>query len=357
MRPVLASFAGALSLTAVVLFLRSEAPAAQTGSFFEGKTITMIQGRDAGNLGDMRVRAVNANLPRFIPGHPTIVNEYMPGAGGKKAANHLYHSASADGLRIANIGSAVVSAAVLKQTGVQYDVDRFIYLGSGNSSVNNAFATRSEIGVKSLDQLRSRRGLRIGVFSVGDDLYVIARLIGWLLDLKDAKYVPGYSGRELDLAVVRGEVDANLNAVEALIKRNPEWIEKTLVNFHVVFETPLGYRVRHPAFANLPEVQSLTRSEWERKIVNVQRSLRAIGSPFILSPGVPKDRIAILRRAFNEMFKDPQFISDWRKLSGEAPDPVFAEEQERIIREIPRDEEVISFFNRIGGPGELPPRR
>jgi tripartite-type tricarboxylate transporter receptor subunit TctC len=317
----------------------------------------MIQGRSAGNLGDLRVRAVASNLPRFIPGHPTVVNEYMPGAGGKKAINHLYRSVPADGLTMANIGSAVVSAAVLKQTGVQYDVDRLIYLGSGNSSVNNAFATRSEIGVNSLDMLRSYRGLRIGVFSVGDDLYVIARLIGWLLDLQDSRYVPGYSGRELDVAVIRGEVDANLNAVEAVIKRSPEWIEKKMVNFHVVFETPLGYRVKHPAFVHLPEVQSLTRTEWERKVVNAQRSLRAIGSPFVLPPGVPKERVAILRKAFNDMFKDAQFANDWKKLTGEDPDPLSAAEQEKILREIPREQEVTEFFHKIGGPGPLPPRR
>lgn len=100
MKALLASSVTALLIAAFPCH-QSELSAAQTGSFFDGKTITMIQGRNAGNLGDLRVRAVTANLPRFIPGNPTLVNDYMPGAGGKKAVNRLYRSVSADGLTIA----------------------------------------------------------------------------------------------------------------------------------------------------------------------------------------------------------------------------------------------------------------
>lgn len=80
----------------------------------------------------------------------------------------------------------------------------------------------------------------------------------------------------------------------------------------------------------------------------MRRSLRLVGSPFILPPEVPKERFLILRKAFNEMFKDPQLISEWQKLTGEDAHPLFAEEQERAIREIPRDDEIIAFFNKVG---------
>ena len=337
--------------------LTTEARSAQSPSFYENKTVTLLQGRDAGGLGDLRVRVVLSHLPRFIPGNPAVVNEYMPGAGGKKALNHLYRVTPPDGLTIANIGSGIISAAVMKESGIQYDIDKLIYLGSGNSSVNNVFLTRREIAPEGLAKLPAQRNLRIGAQSVGHDLYVIARLASWLMDLPEPRFVVGFSGREVDFALVRGEVDASVDSVDAVIKQNQEWIEKRLVNFQAVFETPLGYRVQHPAFAKLPEFQSLTRSEWERKVLNVQRSLRLIGSPFILPPTVPNDRVIVLRKAFNDMFKDPQFLSEWKKLAGEDPHPLSGEQQEKAIREIPREDEIVAFFNSIGGSDPLPPRR
>jgi hypothetical protein len=186
---------------------------------------------------------------------------------------------------------------------------------------------------------------------------VIARLAAWLADLPEPRFVVGFSGREVDFALIRGEVDASVDAVDAVIKQNGEWIEKKLVNFQAVFETPLGYRVQNPAFAKLPEFQSLARSDWERKVLNVQRSLRLVGSPFILPPGVPNDRALLLRKAFNDMFKDPQFLSEWKKLAGEEAHPLSGEQQEKAIRELPREDEIVTFFNTIGGSGSLPPRR
>jgi tripartite-type tricarboxylate transporter receptor subunit TctC len=85
---------------------------AQT-SFYQGKTITIVQGRDPGGTGDMRVRAMMPFLQKHIPGNPTIVNEYMPGGGSRKAANHVYKSARPDGLTIGNLGLGMVSSAIL----------------------------------------------------------------------------------------------------------------------------------------------------------------------------------------------------------------------------------------------------
>jgi len=102
--------------------------------YYQGKTITIVQGRDPGGTGDMRVRAMLPYLKKHIPGNPSIVVEYMPGGGSRKAANHVYQSAAADGLMIGNLSSGMVSAAVLGVKGVLYDLDKFFYLGSPFSS-------------------------------------------------------------------------------------------------------------------------------------------------------------------------------------------------------------------------------
>ena len=99
-------------------------------SFFQGKTITVIQGRDPGGTGDLRVKALFPFQQKYIPGNPTIVSDYMPGGGSRKAANHIFRTARPDGLIIGNFSSAMVSMAILGESGVLYDIDKFHYLGS-----------------------------------------------------------------------------------------------------------------------------------------------------------------------------------------------------------------------------------
>ncbi len=70
------------------------------GNFYEGKTVTLIAFTAPGGSGDLRVKAAVPFLKKHIPGNPTVVIEYMDGGGGRKGANHLYHSARPDGLTI-----------------------------------------------------------------------------------------------------------------------------------------------------------------------------------------------------------------------------------------------------------------
>src|SRR5919204_2334598 len=84
--------------------------------YYQGKTIKLIQGREPGGSGDIRSRAVAPFLTKYIPGNPKIVSEFMPGAGGRKAANYLFHRARPDGLTLANIGSGMIVNSVLGET-------------------------------------------------------------------------------------------------------------------------------------------------------------------------------------------------------------------------------------------------
>jgi len=324
--------------------------------FYQGKTLTIVRGGPPGDTGDMRVRAVIPTLQKYIPGNPTIVVEYMPGGGGRKAANHLYGAAQPDGLTIANIGAGFVSSAILGLPGVQYDVDRVIYLGSGNSRTSYVLLTRREVGLDTIKKFRSASGIRIGAQSVGHDVYINGRLFAWLLGLKEAKFVTGYSGVEVDQGLLRGEVDARANITDTIPLRNPDWIEKGLVHFHAVLEIPRGFRLRHRAFEHLPELESFAGTDLEKKVLHMFRSFRLVGSPFILPPETPKERVAVLQEAFRKTFKDPEFMKTWKKLTGADAYPLMPEEQERTIREIPREHEVIALFNKIAGGGPLPSR-
>jgi putative tricarboxylic transport membrane protein len=133
--------------------------------FYLGKTIRIIQGRNAGGSGDLRIRAMLPFLQKYIPGNPTIVNEYMPDGGGRKAGNVIFGSAKPDGLTIGNSGGGMVASAVLGEKGVRYDLDKPIFLGSPYSSTHYFFLTRRVVGLTTLAKLRAATGVRIGAQS------------------------------------------------------------------------------------------------------------------------------------------------------------------------------------------------
>ena len=322
--------------------------------FYQGKTITIIQGRDPGGTGDMRTRALIPFVQKYIPGNPTVVSEYMPGGGGRKAANHVYRSARPDGLTIGNPGVGMVSSAVLGETGVLYDLDKFFYLGSPYSTYHPIFVSRKQAGLSSIEKLRAATGVRVGAQSVGFSVYHEARLFAYVIGLKEPKFVTGYAGPEIDHALMRGEVDARSSSADTVLQRNREWLEAGLVDFHAILEIPKGDK--HPQFKQLPELESFARSDRERKLVILGRAFRIAGTPIVLPPGTPKERVEILQEAFRKTYKDPEFFREYKKLTGDEASPLLPENHEKAIKEIPRDPEVIELFKKLAGAEPLPPR-
>ena len=341
-------------LTVVFIFFGTAGYSQQSSPYYQGKTITVVEGREPGGTGDLRNRTVITFLRKYIPGQPTIVSQLMPGGGGRKAANHVYLSARADGLTIGNAGSGLVAAGALGATGVQFDLNKLSYLGSPNSGGHYVFATRREAGLDSLEKLRGSSGLRIGAQTVGHTTYISGRLFALLLDVKAPRFVTGFSGPEVDVALARGEVDTRSQDVSTILRRTPEWIEKGLVHFHAILEVPKGKQ--HERFKHLPEIESFARSEKERKLLALFRATRLAGSTFFLPPGVPEERVKILEQAMRQAFLDPLFEKEYEKLVGEKATPLMPEELAQAIRDLPRESEVVELFNKIAGVDPLPGR-
>ena len=116
-------------------------PSAALGQsqFYHGKTITLVQSSDAGDTSDTMVRATLPTLKKHIPGEPAIKLQFMPGGGGTKAANYIFNNARPDGLTIGRIGGGLVANAVLSASGVLYDLNKLIYLGSAHSTYHWVF--------------------------------------------------------------------------------------------------------------------------------------------------------------------------------------------------------------------------
>jgi tripartite-type tricarboxylate transporter receptor subunit TctC len=348
-------------LTAMVLLAVPLSLGPATGSFsqtpfYEGKTINVVYGGGPGGTVDLRFRATAAVLQKHIPGKPTLAIEYMPGGGSRKAGNHLY-KARPDGLTMGVMLSSFVPAAVLGSSGVLYDIDKLLYLGSPTSGEPYIFLSRKEAGLNSIDKLRSTAGVRIGAQSVGHNLYNIGRILAYLLGMNDPKFVTGFKqGNEVNLALMQGELDARWTIQATLVREAPDWIEKKLVDFHAVIEVPRGRRHPHPVFAGLPDIGRFANSDKDRKLLGMHRAFVSAGTPFILPPGTPSDKVQILRDAMRKTFNAPEFYAEFKKLVGEEPTPLMAEELEKSVRELPRDREIVDLFNKLAGSEPVPPR-
>ena len=116
--------------TAMCALLLFAATAFAQAPFYQGKTVTVIASTAPGGTGDMRVKAFVPFLRKYVPGNPTVLIEYMDGGGGRKGANYLFRNARADGLTLGAMSGGVVALQIMGESGVMYDIDKFIYLGS-----------------------------------------------------------------------------------------------------------------------------------------------------------------------------------------------------------------------------------
>jgi tripartite-type tricarboxylate transporter receptor subunit TctC len=334
--------------------LMTAPPALAQAPFYQGKTITVIATTAPGGTGDMRVKALMPALRKHIPGNPTLVIEYMDGGGGRKGANYLFRNAKPDGLTIGAMSGAVIALQIMGESGVLYDIDKFEYLGSPESVNHYTIYTRKELGLTNIDKLRAASGLRIGAQSVGHVSYIAGRLFAYFFGLKDPKFIAGYTSPEVDAALMRGELDARANNAASVLRRNPDWLDKGVMNFHAILEVPKGDK--HPKLGHLPEVESFAKSDRERKLLTMWRTFRLVGSPYIVPPGTPKDRTQTLQDAFRKALKDAEFHREFLKLVGEDAEPLMPEQLTQVIRDVPRDSELTELMKTLSGAGPLPPR-
>lgn len=324
------------------------------GSFYQGKTVTLLATTAPGGTGDLRVRAVAPFLTKHLAGNPTVIIEYMDGGGGRKGANHLYKSVSPDGLTIGAASGAIVGLAVMGEKGVSYDPDKFIYLGTPEHENHAVIYTRRELGLTSLDKLRAAKGIRIGGQSIGHVSYVAGRLFGYFLGLNQPNFIVGYSSREVDVALMAGELDGRANNATSVLRRNPDWLDKGLMNFHAIMETPKGDK--HPRLGHLPEIESFAKNEQEKRLLATWRAFRGVGSPYILPPGTPGERVAEIKQAFRKIFADPEFAKYFKKIVSDDASPLGANELTEVVTGMPRDAETLALLRKLSGPGPLPAR-
>lgn len=335
-------------MAAFVLAILTGSPCSAQTPYYAGKTITIIRGGGAGGSGEFQSRALMPFLKKYIPGNPSIIMEFMDGASGRKAANYFY-TAKPDGLKIASAGN-MIPGPILGLSGSNYDIDKFIYLGSTETGNPYVFFSRKSAGIDSLEKLRAARSLRVGAHSVGHSVYITGRMFAHLLDLKEPRFVVGFNDPEMDIALHNNELDLRTSG-------NIDSVFKDLrdqVAFHATISNPKGrFDSRLPG---LPDLDSFAKNDRERKAVELFRAFQVPRWPHHVAPGTAPELVKILRDAMAQTFKDPAFMQEFKKLMGREPSPLTGEAVQQVVKDLPREAEVIALYKQYAEGGPLPPR-
>jgi tripartite-type tricarboxylate transporter receptor subunit TctC len=332
--------------------------AAEEAPFYQGKTITIIEGRSPGGTGSLRTQAVVKYLQKYLPGNPPVAYQFMAGGGGIAAANHMVHGVKPDGLTIANIGVAFYSSAILGASGVRYRIDDFVSLGSAYSGGQRVLLIRADLGLDTVDKVRAYKGLRFGNRAVGHATYTYDRLFAYILDLKEPRWILGYDSLEIGPAILRGEADTQVQSVHTILRRNSEWL-KSGFTFPVFVKDVTGKGLE--AYPQFPRgIASLDRyadTELKRAVMQFYYGSNPGTSVFFAPKGLPQPALKALTEAFNKVWADRQLHEEYERLTGEPADPVTGEEVDRALQQISKDPKVMNTYKQLMAGGPLPPSK
>ncbi len=302
--------AGAFAVLLAALAMHAGGARAQSATeFYPGKTLTLIISTGSGGGLDASARLIARHMGNHIPGKPSIVPRNMTGAGHLAATNYVYAQAPKDGTTIAAILPAFVGYQMLDGKGSQYDAAKFQWLGASDVDNQNLFVWHTT-GVKSVEDAR-RKEILMGATGAGSYTALWPTVMNNLLGTK-FKIVSGYkSTNEVHLAMQRGEVEGRAgNAFSSLKSQNGDWLAEKKINLLLQIGTE-----REPDFPELPLLSDLTRNDDHRRILAFLSGEVGIGKPFLTTPGVPTDRLAALRSAFEATTKDPAYLAEAQRLN------------------------------------------
>lgn len=305
-----------LAVCFVVLLVSTLAGApARADDFYKGKTITLVDGTAAGDIYDFFSRLFASRLPDYIPGHPTIVVQNMPGAGGMIQGNYMYNVAPSDGTTIGVALNTLPLNEILSPGQAKYHSERFAWIGRAEAPIH-AMLGWTAMGLTGIEVAKTREVLT-GSTAPGTASQFYPNLANSLAGTR-FKLVTGYSSiTDIRLAMQRGELEASGSEAWASISNaQPEWVrEKKIIP---LFQIRLQ---RDPSLPNTPTLLELAHDDEARAVVTFITNIDAIGFNLMAPPGAPADRIAILRDAFMRMMADASYVSSVRA-AGESVSPL-----------------------------------
>ena len=293
-----------LSVLAVITSVaaRAQSPA----EFFSGKTINILIGSGEGGAYSLYGQLAGEYLRKRLPGNPTVLVQTMTGAGGIKASDYLANVAPKDGTTLAILLDLAAATQMLQPHSVRYDLSKMSVIGSFVTD-NPVVMVRADAGVRNFADLKSK-SIIVGASGKGSQTYIHPALLKDILGA-NIKIVTGYRGStDITLAMERGEVQAQSATWVSWKARRADWIKEG----RIIPLVQVGLK-KEADLPDVPLMLELAKTDEDRQVLEFMSSGSQIGRALFAPPGVPAERVATLRTAFEAMVKDQDFLDDAAK--------------------------------------------
>jgi tripartite-type tricarboxylate transporter receptor subunit TctC len=308
------------------------AASAAADDFYKGKTITLVVANAAGGGYDLYARLLARHMGRHIPGEPSFIVKYQPGAGGMVMANAIYGAAARDGLTIGLMARANPLERVLENPAAKFENESFTWLGTASSFQDDAYCLviRADSPIRSIEDAR-RPGppLVFGGVAAGGtdtDLLLVARGVFGL----NLQLIRGYGGvPDINIAIRRGEVDGQAVGTSALRNSMADWLTAGKLRFLVQF----GHETRWQGLPEVPTAHELARTPQDLALIELAELPLKMARPFIAPPDLPPARAAILKEAFMATQRDAAYLNEAKDLQVDIS-PLSGDEIQQVLRRL-----------------------
>jgi tripartite-type tricarboxylate transporter receptor subunit TctC len=309
------------------LLIVSSAGAADPADFYKGRNVDLYIGYSAGGGYDLYARLLAKHMGKHIPGNPNVIPKNMEGAGSLRLANWLYNVAPRDGSAFGTIGRGTGFDPLLGHKGAQFDAAKYTWIGSANNEVSVCVSWHTS-GITKFEQLRERE-LIVGGTGPAADTDQFPKVMNGVLGTK-MRVIAGYpGGNDVGLAMERGEVNGRCGwSWSSLKSTQQKWLDEQKI--HVLVQLALA---KHAELPDVPLIMDLAKSEEQKQLLKLIFARQVMGRPFLAPPGLPKERTEVLRNAFMNTMKDPEFLADADKAQVEIV-PVPGEDIQKLVAEL-----------------------
>jgi tripartite-type tricarboxylate transporter receptor subunit TctC len=314
------------SVGLLAAFASCPASAQTAEQFYKGRQIELAIGYPPAGSNDFYARMLARHLGRHIPGNPNIVPQNRPGAGSFLALGYVYGVAPKDG-SVIGIGAPTAPLdEKLGTQGVRFKTAELNWIGRVDSLINIVFLWHTAPVKTVADALKTEA--KLSGTGVGSTVSIYPTVMNQVLGTK-FKLIMGYKGsNDAQLAVERGEVEGHSTSWTAVKVAHPDWRPDKKINVIVQFSLK-----KHPELQDVPTVVELARNDEERQVLSAVVNAAEIGTAFFTSPGVPKDRVETLRRAFDATMKDPEFLAEAERTKLTVG-PLPGEELQKLVADV-----------------------
>jgi tripartite-type tricarboxylate transporter receptor subunit TctC len=324
-----------LSLLALLASAACSSPRAQPVDYFKGKTVTVYIAFGVGGGYDQYARLFARHVGKHLPGNPTVVPANMVGASGITAANFLYNMAPKDGTALGFLYQTIAQDQVLGMPSIQFDAAKFGWVGRITPTVEIMY-TWHTVPVRTAEDLTKRETV---LATGGPAVATYANLLKATMGAR-FKLVRGYpTTQEIHLALQRGEAEAAYSSVSTIQTLWSHWLTAKLINIFMQ-----AMPERHPDLPEVPAVVEFGKSAQDKAVLSFFAAGGTVGRSVVAPPGVPAERLEVLRGAFQETMKDQQFLAEARQMRLDV-EPLAGEDlrkiNERIVSISPAERERV----------------